>query len=225
MKKVRIKLCLDIIMTALLVIQMGYHITGEEIHKWLGIMLSVLFILHHILNRGWYKSILKGKYSAVRIFQASIDVLLMVSMVGIMLSGVMLARDIFGFLPLRAGSFARSLHMSCTVWGFVMASFHIGQHWGMMLGKIKRKKEHGRLVKWGLRCTVLAYSLYGIVAFISRGLGKLMFLRVRYAFFEFGEPFIVFLIDYCAILVLYAALSYYLVKLPALFRKKSNGRK
>ena len=210
--KAKVKIGLDIVMTVLLIPQMGYHITGEQNHKWLGIILSALFILHHILNWKWYKYIFKGRYSAARIFQAMVNVFLTVSMLGMMLSGIMLARDIFRFLPLKADSFARFLHMACTAWGFVFIALHIGLHFNMVAGRLKKHEKLGKPFIWMMRCIVLGISLYGVYAFVRRGLIKRMFLTVQYAFFEFGESFMGFLLDYTAILILCAAASYYLKK-------------
>lgn len=206
------KISLDIVMTVLITPQMGYHITGEQNHKWLGIILFVLFILHHILNWKWYKSIFKGKYSAVMIFQTIVNVFLTVSMLGMMLSGIMLARDIFRFLPLRAGSFARLLHMACTAWGFVFMALHIGLHFNMVAGRLKKYKKLRKSSIWVMRCITLGILLYGVYAFVRRELVKRMFLTVQYAFFEFGEFFMGFLLDYIAILILCATISYYLKK-------------
>ena len=61
--KTIIKIIVDVIMTVLFIVCMGYHLTENKTHEWLGTVLFALFILHHILNFGWYKSIFKGKYS------------------------------------------------------------------------------------------------------------------------------------------------------------------
>ena len=72
---------------------------------------------------------------------------------------------------------------------------------------------------------VAGISGYGWYAFINREIGKHMLLTVQFAFFEFGEPFTRFLLDYTAIMVLYAAISYYLLKFLTMWGKKktSNG--
>ena len=43
------------------------------IHEWLGIILCLLFILHHIWNRKWYTTLFKGRYTLMRIFQIIIN--------------------------------------------------------------------------------------------------------------------------------------------------------
>lgn len=49
---------------------------------------------------------------------------------------------------------------------------------------------------------------------------------VHIAFFEFGEPFTRFLLDYTAIMVLYVAISYYFLKFLTMWGKKKtdNGK-
>lgn len=51
MKEKRIlKIIVDIVMTVLILILMAYHITGNRLHEWLGIVFFILFIIHHYLN-------------------------------------------------------------------------------------------------------------------------------------------------------------------------------
>lgn len=223
--KLKIRTGLDIGMTAMLLLQMGYHMTSESNHKWFGIVLCVLFILHHILNWRWYKVIFRGKYSPTRFFRTAVNICLTISMLGMMISGIMLARDIFGFIPLRAGSFARLLHMSAAAWGFVLSALHMGQHWSMAVGAMNQKIDLKPSVLWIMRCSVAIIVAYGLYAFTSREIGKHMFLTVQYAYFDFEEPFARFLLDYTAIWVLYAAASYYLQKMLILPRKRNikNG--
>lgn len=54
---------IDILMTLALFFLMGYHFWGETAHEWAGAGMFVLFIAHQILNRGWYQSLLGGKYT------------------------------------------------------------------------------------------------------------------------------------------------------------------
>ena len=94
-----------------------------------------LFIAHHILNAGWWRSLGKGRYTPARVFQLVIDLLVLLAMLGLMVSGVMLSNHVFAFLPISGGmSFARLLHMASAYWGFVLMSLHWNMVLGMMLG-------------------------------------------------------------------------------------------
>ncbi|MCM1330868.1 MAG: DUF4405 domain-containing protein [Ruminococcus sp.] len=218
------KISLDVIMTALFMAMMAYHVTGSKLHEWLGIVLFILFILHHILNYKWYAGLFKGKWSAARIFAAAVNFLLLAAMVGMMISGVMLSNEVFGFLEIRAGMFGRRLHMLSTSWGYILMSMHIGLHWGMIMGTVKKKIPNGKASRTcghiG-RIIALLVSVYGVRAFISRQLAERLFLLVHFAFFDYSEPAVFFFADYLCIMVLFVAGAYYLSRL---LRKSKNER-
>ncbi len=65
--KTRIKMGIDVLMTALLLCLMAYQITGQVLHEWFGAGMLVLFIAHNILNIRWYGNLFKGKYRLLRI--------------------------------------------------------------------------------------------------------------------------------------------------------------
>ena len=52
--RAKIKIVIDTGMIILVLLQMAYHLIGDSLHEWLGIMLFVLLILHNILDRKWY---------------------------------------------------------------------------------------------------------------------------------------------------------------------------
>lgn len=66
-----IRRTVDVCMTALLLCLMAYQVTGETLHEWIGIGMTVLVILHQILNRKWYGAMFKGKYKSYRIISSS----------------------------------------------------------------------------------------------------------------------------------------------------------
>ena len=73
--KMTIKRIVDACMTALLLCLMAYQVTGEVAHEWIGIGMTVLVIIHQILNRKWYGAVFKGKYNAYRILTTVVNVL------------------------------------------------------------------------------------------------------------------------------------------------------
>ena len=92
MKKLRI--IIDIIMFILIIILMGYHITDNKIHEYIGITIFVLFIIHHIINYRYYKNLFKGKYNFGRVFSLVIDALLLIAMLGTMISSIMISSEV-----------------------------------------------------------------------------------------------------------------------------------
>ena len=45
---------------------MSYQVVGESGHEWTGITMTVLMIVHQILNRKWISALFKGKYTPLR---------------------------------------------------------------------------------------------------------------------------------------------------------------
>lgn len=68
---------LDCLMVVLLPLLMAYSMIGESIHEWLGIATLLLFLGHHALNWRWYRSLPRGKWSPVRMFQADVNTALL----------------------------------------------------------------------------------------------------------------------------------------------------
>lgn len=143
--KAKLKIVLDVAMTLVLLFLMGYPWWGDVAHEWAGAGMFALFIAHHILNAGWWRSLGKGRYTPARVFQLVIDLLVLPAMLGLMVSGVMLSNHVFAFLPISGGmSFARLLHMASAYWGVVLMSLHLGLHWNMVLGTAHCRQRNRR---------------------------------------------------------------------------------
>ena len=208
----------DVLMTATLLLLMAYSLVyggdptvGEAVHEWLGVGMFALLILHHILNRKWSGSMLRGRYTPYRILQMSLVVLAFLSMCGSMISGILLSRTVFSFLGIRGGQMtARTVHMLSAYWGFVILSLHLGLHWSGMMGMARKfKKKPSKLRKWTLRSLAALIAVYGACAFVTRDFGNYMILRYHFVFIDFEESLARFLLDYIAIMGLFVCGGYY----------------
>ena len=102
---------------------------GQEIHEWLGTVMLVLFLAHHLLNLGWWKSFAKGKYTPSRAFGTALDLLLLFDIAALCVSGIMMSDFVFRFLGLRGGMIiARQLHLFASHWGLILMWGHLGMH-------------------------------------------------------------------------------------------------
>lgn len=212
----------DIGMTAVLLGLMAYSLIGEVTHEILGVAMALLFTVHHILNRRWFGALTKGRYGAFRIFQTALVFLLILSVLGSAVSGIILSEHVFRFLGITKGaSIARNVHMVCAYLNYVLMSLHLGLHWNGMISAIrKNKKEASAAGKWISRGLVAVLAGYGVYAFIKRQIAEYLFLRTHFLFLDDTEPLIFFYFDYLAIMVLFAAAGYYIGKLM-----KRNNRK
>lgn len=204
-------------MTVLLLCQMAYMMIGEAAHEWMGTSMFVLFILHHVLNGKWYKNLLRGRYNGLRVAQTVVNVLLLAAIIGLMVSGMMMSRHVFSFLPIEGGmATARTLHMLASYWGFLLMSIHLGLHWSMILGmarKMRGEKKASRAGSFLLRLVAAAICVYGIFAFVKHDLGTYLLLKTEFVFFDMSQPLLLFLLEYAAMMGLFVCLAYYGEKL------------
>ena len=163
---------------------MTYEMIGQSLHEWLGIGMFLLFVIHHVLNRRWFGVLLKGKYTPIRIWQTVLVASVLLSMIGSMVSGVIISRSVLSFLPLHGGNaFGRKLHMLSGYWGFVLMSLHLGLHWNMMLGAAgKAVKGTSKVRICILRIAATVVATYGMYAFVKRDIGNYMLLKVHFVF-------------------------------------------
>lgn len=219
-----LKLLADLSMTVLLPFLMSYLLAGETVHEWMGLAMFLLFIFHHLLNRQWHKNIFRGKYTPLRILQTSADVLLLAAMTGLMVSGIILSREVFDFLPISGGmGFARSLHMLASYWGFLLMSLHLGLHWSMIMGVLRNAAKIRRPSKARtrtLRVLAIMLSIYGICAFVKNDIVSYLFLQTHFVFIDADQTLISFLAEYLGMMGMWAVLSYYTGKLLRRFGTK-----
>lgn len=212
-----IKRIVDLAMIVLLPLLMAEILTGQEIHEWLGIGMVVLFVVHHILNAGWWKSFFKGNYTPSRMLSVMLDLLLLLDMAALAVSGVMMSDFIFGFLSLRGGMMiARQLHLLASYWGVILMSAHLGMHMEMLMGvgrKLFRISEKNAGRTWILRVAGVGISVYGVYGFFTQQIPDYLFLKTHFVLFDETKAAMVYFAETVSIIVLFAAIAHYLNKL------------
>lgn len=214
-KKFVFKIAVDMVMTVLLLFLMARQLTGDSAHEWLGAGMLILWIAHHILNRSWYSHLFKGKYTPIRILQTVTNFAVLLSMLGLMVSGIILSREVFGFLRISGGiALARPLHVLSAFWGFVLMALHLGLHWNMILGMVRKAtgpvtSKPRRIL---LRVAAALVAGYGLYAFLKNQFLSYMFLTSSFVFFDFERPVLLFFTEYIAIMGLFIFLGHYVSK-------------
>ena len=221
--KAAVKIAVDILMTLALLFLMGYQFWQDAAHEWAGTGMFLLFILHHILNGNWHRAVFRGRYTPAGVFQLVIDLLVLLAMIGLMVSGVILSNHVFAFLPIRGGmGFARLLHMAASYWGFVLMALHLGLHWGMVLGMGRKALRPSRIRRVLLPVLGGCVAVYGLIAFPRRDLITYMLVRTHFVFFDFSEPIPLFYLDYLAMMGTFIFLAH---SISRLLRKRAERSK
>ena len=218
--KSKIKKIIDVVMTILFIVLMGYYVTDNKVHEILGTITFILFIIHHILNIKWYKSIFKGKYNFRRTFHIILNLLLFIAMVGMMVSGIMISADVFAFLDIPTTMFGRRLHMLSTSWGFVLMAIHVGLHISTLMNKLNTKMKNSTFEYVYYFVLVLLAGL-GIYSFINLRVWEDMFLMNDFKFFDYEQSPILFYLKYLLVLIAIALVIYIIFS----FIRKVKNRK
>ncbi len=183
-KKNTIKKVVDACMTIVLLCLMSYQVVGEVLHEWGGMVMTVLLIVHHILNVRWYASLFKGKYNAYRTISTVVNVLLLVSIALTAVCGMSMSGHavpfLYGMLPV---SFARRFHLAMSYWSFILMGIHLGLHLPAMTAGIKP----GKTARTALTCVFTCIAGIGLWLFLKNGIPDYLFFRVPFAFFDYDK--------------------------------------
>ena len=215
MKK-KIRIIVDCGMTLLLPLLMAYSLVGEAAHEYLGIGMFLLFIGHHILNIAWWKHIFRGKYTPLRVLGTAVNLTLAMIMLALPISGMMLSRHVFRFLHFGGTSAARTVHLLASYWGLVLMSLHAGMHGSVMMGMLRKAahtQQTSKIRTWSLRVIAVLLAVCGVHAFVKNKISSYLFLQTQFVFIDFSQPVVLALLDYLAIIALFAVIGYYISKL------------
>ena len=203
----KLRLPIDITMMLFSVILMGGTVLfpDDRVHQVLGMSLLVLWAVHIILNRRWFGSLFKGKHQPYRIMQLVVNLGVLICALLLMISGLLMAWFVPADWVGEALGFARTSHLLASHWYYVFMAFHIGLHGAMIVNKMMK----GKKPPFPLRIIAVLFCLYGVYAFIIRGVWKYLFGLQQFFFFDFERGYMLFALDYVLILVLFATVSYY----------------
>jgi len=212
-----IKLVIDVVMTALMLVEMAYKFTGNMVHELVGISLFVLFIIHNILNRRWYQTIFSGKMNVRRILNITVNILRLVMMVVLMMSAMPISRTIFAFMHIsNNGLIARQIHTLAAYWGLILMAIHVGMHWGMIMDGVRKMigiRGISRVRTIILRIFVVLIVVNGMQASFDRSVGSKLILYSTFDIFNSDESVVKLFADYLSIVAIYICGTYYSMKI------------
>ena len=173
-----IRRIVDAAMTVLLLCLMACQVTGEALHEWIGMGMTVL------LNRKWYAALFKGRYNAYRIVGVTVNTLLLVSIALTAVCGMAMSAHavpfLYGLLPV---SFARRFHLAMSYWSFVLMGLHLGLHLPAMTAGGNWSRTASLLSLGAFACA----AVLGFAVFVKNGIPDYLFFRTPFAIFDFRK--------------------------------------
>lgn len=213
------KRIIDVLMTLVLFGLMSYQYTGEQVHEIFGASMLILFLAHNFLNLGWYRSIGKGKYNGFRRVQTVVNLLLLADMLGMMVSGIVMSRYVFSFLPITGWQYeARTYHLAGSHWAFLLMSVHLGLHWGMVLNMGRKLEGKGN----ALRVIAFIIACAGVVSFFRQGFYLYLLLTNEFLIWDSERTYLTFLLQDISIMGTCIFATHYGMKY---IQKKENQRR
>ena len=183
-KRHSLRLIVDALLLLLLLCLMSYQVTGEKLHEWIGVAMTLTVIVHQILNRRWYAAIFKGKYKAYRVLSASVNVLLLAAMLATAFCGMAMSGYAVPFLYWPGGVFlVRPTHLAMSHWAFLLMGLHLGLHLPVTSGKWKL----GERTKAALSVFGAVLGGLGFWLFLRNGMPNYLFFRVPFAFLDYEK--------------------------------------
>ena len=187
-----IKKIVDVCMTILLLCLMAYQVTGDALHEWIGIGMTIVLIVHHILNIKWYGAIFKGKYNVYRIITTVVNILMIVSIALTAFCGMSMSNHAVPFLyGMTDMVFARTTHMALSYWSFMMMGIHLGLHLPAMTAKVKPNT----IVKVILTIVFTVLAGCGLWLFIKNGIPAYITFQTHFVFFDYDKSAILVFVE------------------------------
>ena len=200
-----IKRIVNVVLTVLLLFLMAFQVTGEVLHEWLGIGMTVTLVLHHILNRKWYKAVFKGKYSPYRIVMTAVNMLLLAAIAVTALSGMSMSGHAVPFMyGLINVMTARTLHLAMSYWSFILMGVHIGLHMKAMTAKLPD------MGKTAFKVILTGVSGVGLWLFLKSGIVNYITFRTHFAFLDYAAAKWLILLQNLAMLLFFVLIGYVL---------------
>jgi hypothetical protein len=193
---------------------LAFRATGRAPHEWIGVGFAVLLGLHLAINWRWCKALFLGRYGARRILNTMTNMVLLVSVILLCVTGIMNSRHIFGFSRYFEGETPRRLHSVSAYWSLIFIGIHTGLHWETIMGAFRRATGgdwQSRSASIGSKLAVLLVVLGGVWASCDRAMGAKLFLGFAFDFWEPGRPLALFYVANFAIAGVYAIAAHYLL--------------
>ncbi|WP_239495811.1 DUF4405 domain-containing protein [Yoonia maritima] len=208
----RSRILLDFIAVLLFVSAMAYWAFGNLAHEVIGTVFFALLIAHNVFNQRWYGTVRRVRPDPVRLFNMVIIAAMALSMMILLVTSILISKDVFAAVALNAAFAVRAAHMFVAFWALVFLGVHLGTRWTLVMtiaGRAFGFAKPNLLRAWALWVMVAAVAVKG--AFAMREMGIFTRLRFQYALdmWDFNADMIGFFVNYLSIIGLLAALTYY----------------
>jgi len=208
----RLRLLLDFLAVALVIACLAYWWLDNLSHELFGTALFVLVIVHNVFNKRWYGGVTKRRMDATRIVNLVTIFCLAIGMTVMLVTSLLVSRDLFPFTALSGAFAVREIHMFAGYWVLLIIAIHLGTRWTVVINTIQstsRLASPSTLWTVVLRAVALSIAMWGVKSSFEMGFGTKLMLTYSLDMWDFSENTLGFFVAYTSIVGLYAAITHY----------------
>jgi hypothetical protein len=199
-------------MAVLLLASLAYWWLDNLPHELFGTAMFVLVAWHIVVNRLWFKNLLRGRYDGRRTVTALLHLLLIVNMVVLLITSVIISKSVFAPLPIPDSVYLRDIHWFSAYWVMIVVGIHLGLHWARVIAMVRSSDgaaQGNRPLIWVLRLSAVAVAAFGVWS--AAVLGVLAKLTFTYSldFWDFTASVTPFFGHWIGIVALPAVVTHY----------------
>ena len=208
----RVRLLLDFLGVALIIACLAYWWLDNLTHELFGIALFVLVIVHNVFNRRWYGGVTKRRMDATRVVNLVTIVCLAIGMLVMLVTSLLVSRDLFPFTALSGAFSVREIHMFAGYWVLLIIAVHLGTRWEVVMNVFRATLglQTPNVVRaWSAKILALVVSAWGVKSFSEMAFGAKLMLTYSLDMWDFNESTLGFFLNYGSIVGLFAAVTHY----------------
>lgn len=179
MAEKRRRLALDGLLTALLIFEMLYQLTGNTLHEVAGIVFFVAIVAHLLLSQKWIAAASRAIGARRRtkrtvVVQMAVDCALALVTVMLLLSSILISHLLMGLNVNLAGdayNMWAMIHAGCSYALCGLAVVHLALHWTTMAAVFRIPYDPGQ--RTAINTGVAAITMLGIVGLELSGANTL----------------------------------------------------
>ncbi len=140
-------------------------LNGLPFHEIAGLVIGIAILIHIGLNYRWVvnttKKIFDSKLPKKTRFSYLLNILLLISMAAVMITGILISRVVFPSLAIQGGHSIRGIHSFFADTLLALVGLHIGVHWQWIISICKRvfKSKEGNIRKGVIASVVLSLAI------------------------------------------------------------------
>lgn len=166
MKKNYTKIVLDLMMAITFVLLMNPRVLdGLPFHEIAGLVIGVAILVHIGLNYRWVVNttikIFDPKLPNKTRFSYLLNILLLISMAGVIITGILISRVVLPSLAIQGNHTIRELHGLSADATLAFVGLHVGVHWQCVMSICKKafKTKEGKFRKGVIASVVLSFAI------------------------------------------------------------------